>query len=166
MSAGVRIVRASSLDAPALAPLVAEGFATFREWAPSGWVSPEAGNAENVSRLRGKLSEAGSWGAKAVRGGRAVGMTVVVPDSTPGVAHLAYLFVRREAWGTGVASALLDAAVAAARDSGFGELRLLAPGGQDRALHFYEREGFERIGEPFSEEALGLTVVEMRRPLR
>ena len=159
-------MRASPLDAAALVPLVTEGFATFREWAPSGWVSQETGSAENVSRLRAKLSEAESWGVKAVRGERAVGMTVVVPDSAPGVAHLAYLFVTREAWGTGVATALLNAAVAAARDAGFAELRLLAPGGQDRALRFYEREGFERIGEPFLVEALGLTVIKMRQPLR
>jgi GNAT superfamily N-acetyltransferase len=163
---GFDILPASSLDAPELAPLVAEGFASYREWAPAGWVSPETGSEENVARLRAKLSEAGSWGAKALRGGRVVGMAVVVRGSAPGVAHLAYLFVTREAWGTGVASALLGAAVAAARDAGFCELHLLAPAGQRRALRFYEREGLKRVGRPFLVAELGLPVVEMSRPLR
>ena len=73
------------------------------------------------------------------------------PHPVPGraLAHLRNLFVGREFWGTGLARTLNAAAVEAARERGYTELRLFTPAGQDRARRFYEREGWAQVGESF-----------------
>ena len=84
----------------------------------------------------------------------------------PSLAHFRNLFVRRDFWGTGVASALHSAAVDAARERGFAHMRLFTPAGQGRARRFYEREGWAQAGEEFHEPHIGLVIVEYRLPLR
>ena len=78
-------------------------------------------------------------------GGEAVGMAswrLVSSD----LGEVEDLHVIPEAWGTGVASRLLDAAVAALRDAG-AEVALLWVGETNaRARRFYEREGWEHDG--------------------
>ena len=67
-------------------------------------------------------------------------------------------------WGTGVATALLEAALSAAAAEGYRRMRLFTPRDQARARAFYEREGFaaHAAGRRF-EEAIGLVLVEYAR---
>ena len=50
-----------------------------------------------------------------------------MPVDEPGLAHLRNLFVDREFWGTGLASELHGAAIVAARERGFAQMRLFTP---------------------------------------
>ena len=84
------------------------------------------------------------------------------PVDDPALGHVSNLFVRRDRWGSGLARALHAAAVAAARDRGFTELRLFVAAGQARARRFYEREGWAAAGAPFDDPVPGLTMVEYR----
>ena len=100
------------------------------------------------------------------RGGRPVGFVGIEPArDEPGVAHLFHLFVLPAWWGSGVAADLLAAAVAAAREAGFCQMRLCTPAGQGRARAFYRREGWRETRAPFDEPELGFALVEMRRDL-
>jgi ribosomal protein S18 acetylase RimI-like enzyme len=56
----------------------------------------------------------------------------------------------------------LDAAIA----QGQRRMRLYTPRDQARARAFYEREGFERRGDPLYEPMLGLVLISYRRPTR
>ncbi|WP_448580067.1 N-acetyltransferase family protein [Thermaurantiacus sp.] len=59
---------------------------------------------------------------------------------------LRQLYLEEEAKGTGVASALMEAALAEARARGVQELYLTVWIGNHRARRFYERYGFEEVG--------------------
>jgi GNAT superfamily N-acetyltransferase len=87
------------------------------------------------------------------------------PVDEPGLAHLRNLFVRADLWGSGLARTLHAAALDAARERGFSAMRLFSAAGQARARRFYEREGWQCVGEPWHEAGLGLDVVEYRRAL-
>ena len=56
------------------------------------------------------------------------------------------LYVRPEAWGTGVAGELHDRAVAALRAAGVPRARLWVLEGNTRARRFYERRGWREDG--------------------
>jgi GNAT superfamily N-acetyltransferase len=84
------------------------------------------------------------------------------PVDEPGLAHLRNLFVDRSQWGTGLAAALMRAAVDDARERGFAQMRLFVAEGQARARRFYEREGWRPAGAPFEDPAVGLRMVEYR----
>ena len=78
------------------------------------------------------------------------------------LAHISNLFVRRDYWGAGLAGDLHQAALEAARERGFTELRLFVATGQARARRFYEREGWLPPGDPFDDPIPGLTMIEYR----
>ncbi len=76
------------------------------------------------------------------------------------------MFVRREHWGTGIATQLHGAVLDEASRRGYTEFRLYTPAKQLRARGFYEREGWQSVGDAFTEEALGgMELVEYRRTL-
>ena len=75
-------------------------------------------------------------------------------------AHLHQLVVAPAAKGTGAAPRLLDAAKAAAAAAG---LNLDVNQANTRAVRFYEREGFRRVGEGVN-PASGLATWSMRWP--
>jgi GNAT superfamily N-acetyltransferase len=62
-------------------------------------------------------------------------------------AELRDLFVVPDAWGTGVARGLMEAALAAIRTDSHGEAVLWVGEANARARRFYEREGWERTDE-------------------
>jgi GNAT superfamily N-acetyltransferase len=112
------------------------------------------------------------WCLFAESGGRVVGQITVLPAARAArpaddaaLAHVRNLFVDREFWGMGLASALHDAAVQAARERGFAQMRLFTPAAQRRARRFYEREGWVQVGEEFHDPAPGLVFVEYRYTL-
>jgi GNAT superfamily N-acetyltransferase len=81
----------------------------------------------------------------AEREGRIVGHATVVVDDTR--AELSALYVVPEEWGSGVAAALHEEAVAGMRELGGTEATLWVVEGNTRARRFYEREGWTADGE-------------------
>ena len=81
----------------------------------------------------------------AERDGQIVGNATVVVDDAGG--ELSALYVVPEEWGSGVAAALHDQALASMRELGATEATLWVVEGNTRARRFYEREGWTADGE-------------------
>jgi GNAT superfamily N-acetyltransferase len=165
----MKIRPARDSDAAAIAAIVLEGDATFGDFAPPGW-TPPAFEVE-LHHARDAVASPHRWIAVAVVGDEVVGYTTFVAarltrvsSDEPGLAHLGRLFVRPAHWGTGVATALNAAAVAAASAHGYCQMRLFTPTGHARARRFYEREGWRAVAE-LPESELGLPLTEYRRAL-
>ena len=80
---------------------------------------------------------------------------------TAGEAELYAIYVLPETWGSGAGPALMAAAVAALRTSGFATASLWVLEDNPRARRFYEREGWARDGGRREEEFLDTTVTEV-----
>jgi GNAT superfamily N-acetyltransferase len=163
--------RAVAGDAPSMSDVSAEGFDTYRSFAPAGW-SPPSFQAE-TELLRGLLADDSTWYLLAEADGVVVGLVGFIPaarahraveDAT--LAHFRQLFVRPAHWGRGVAARLHAAAIDEAAARGFAAMRLFTPAGQARARRFYEREGWTLSGEPAFDERIGFEVAEYRYALR
>jgi GNAT superfamily N-acetyltransferase len=157
-------------DAEPLARAVADGLEIYRSFAGDDWGPPPA--EEEAGHVRALLADPDVWCRVAEAGGEIVGQVTVVPAAKagrpvddPALAHLSNIFVRADLWGTGLSRTLHAAALDAARERGFTSMRLFCAAGQARARRFYEREGWETVGEPWHEAALGLDMVEYRRAL-
>lgn len=166
----IRIRRATGADAEAMALGVVEGVEDYPAFAPPGWTAPSF-EAE-LEHVREVLFDADVCCLVAESASGLVGQITVLPAARASLpvedsslAHIANLIVRRDYWGSGLASALNRAALAAADDRGFTELRLFVAAGQARARRFYEREGWLPAGEPFARDD-GLTFIEYRYRLR
>lgn len=154
-------------DAERLARFVLDGFEVYRELAAPGWEPPAI--EDEIALLRDLLPDESTWCRYAEVDGRVVGQCTFlpadrsrVPVGEPGLAHLRSLFVDREYWGTGLATELHDAAVAAARGRGYSQMRLYTPAAQARARRFYEREGWVQAGDEFHSPGPDLVIVEYR----
>jgi GNAT superfamily N-acetyltransferase len=139
-------------DLDAMLALVTACDETWRAWAPADWEPPSPESARWVSQL----GAADRWTRLAVEGsdGRVVGLVSWGPArsgaewrTVPGTAHLGALFVHPDRWRRGVASLLLEAAVAAMRANGFSRARLNTPQGAP-AERFYTAHGWRRGGPP------------------
>ena len=69
-----------------------------------------------------------------------------LPDAEAGAMQLSQLYVAGELHGAGVGAALMDWAVATAREAGATALLLTVWEENRRALAFYARLGFEQVG--------------------
>jgi GNAT superfamily N-acetyltransferase len=151
-------------DAETMAETLQSGFDGYLAIAPPGWRPPDARSAPEVARMRARLGEPSTWAMLAEDGGLVAGHAGYFPQpGVPGSSHLWQLFLRPPWWGSGIAQALLRAAIAAAAGEGYGRMRLFTPRDQARARAFYEREGFEHTGWEAFEEAIGLVLVEYAR---
>jgi GNAT superfamily N-acetyltransferase len=167
----LRVRPATTSDADALADTVAEGFETYRDFAPDHWRPPDRLELAIGIAVRLRADDQYTWVAED-DDGTIAGQVAYVPASRsrhpvhdPALAHLGQLFVRRAHWGTGLARELLSLVVADAIEREFAAMRLFTPAGHARARRFYEREGWEPRGEPKLEEPLGLELIEYRRAL-
>ena len=98
--------------------------------------------------------------------GAAVGMAAVVPHEVRvRVAHLVGMWVESAARGTGVADALIAAAVRHARTDGSTTMVLWVVAGNSRAQGCYERHAFSRTGLEEQRERDGVIEIEMARDL-
>ena len=71
----------------------------------------------------------------------------------PGIGEIKRMYVEPARRGTGVGSALLDALIAAAGESGYGLLRLDSPTFMAEAHRLYRRRGFQPIA-PYPESEI------------
>lgn len=161
---------ATTADAERLSRAVIEGFEDYRSFAPQSWTPPSL--APEVELLRGLLAGDHVWCLLAEAEGQVVGQITVLPAARaaqpvedPALAHLRSLFVRRDLWGTGLATALHAAGIDAARERGFAEMRLFTPARHERAKRFYEREGWVPAGEEFHAAGPDLVLIEYRYTL-
>jgi GNAT superfamily N-acetyltransferase len=162
----VTLRRARPEDAEVISETLQIGFDGYAAFAPPGWLAPDARAPAEVARVRARLLEPTTWAMVAEEGTLVAGHAGYVPQpGTPGSAHLWQLFVRPPYWGTGVAGALLAAALEAATAEGYHRMRFYTPREQRRARRFYEREGFAHTGWEAFEEAIGLVLVEYAREL-
>ena len=168
--AGVSFRTSTPEDAGEIAHTLELAFDAYREIAPPGWSPPPVEEEPIKVRLRNPAV----WCQVAEADGALVGHIALTPASLhssypiddPTLAHLWQMFVRREHWGSGIATTLHDAVLDEARRRGYREFRLYTPARQLRARGFYEREGWRSVGEAFAEETLGgMELVEYRRPL-
>lgn len=100
------------------------------------WYAPE--------RLRDQITDPQSVFLVARRGGRVRGFVNVDPHDTPGTYFLSRLYVEPSLWGNGIGAALLDEATERF-DPGRDRLELTVLDGNERAIAFYERRGFEYV---------------------
>jgi GNAT superfamily N-acetyltransferase len=161
--------QATKGDAARLAAVMAEGFATYRAFAPDA-LRPEV--AELADHLAARLETPQVWCELAEHGADVAGYVSLLPaadsrrpDPTPALAHFWMLFVRAPWWGTGLASRLHGDACDAAVARGYTSMRLFTPAGQARARRFYERERWTLTDGPYHDDELGMEIVEYRRSL-
>lgn len=88
--------------------------------------------------------------------GQAIGTGRLLPDG-----HIGRMAVRKMARGTGVGSALLEALMTQAKERGD---RCVLLSAQTHAEPFYQRYGFVREGEEFTEA--GIPHIQMRHDFR
>ena len=74
-------------------------------------------------------------------------LTLPAPDAEPGAAELRQLYVMRTQHGTGIAAALMEWTIAAARADRAPALYLAVFAFNHRARAFYARYGFRHVGE-------------------
>jgi len=166
--------RASNRDLDALIADVAAGFASYVEFAPSGWQPPDISTERG--RTAEQLADPATWALLALVDGSPAGHVAFFPgrrrapggapgegesEPIPGLAHLWQLFVLPEWWGRGVAPVLHDAAIAEMRSQGYRRARLFTPSGHARARRFYERRGWTPADAGWN-EFLALELVEYR----
>jgi GNAT superfamily N-acetyltransferase len=158
--------RALPADAEAMSATQQTGLERYRAFAPPGWRPPDARSAPEMARVRVRLAEPSTWAMIAEDRGLVAGHAGYVPQpGVAGSAHLWQLFVRPPWWGSGLATALLGEAVAAATTEGYRRMRFFTPREQARARAFYEREGFADTGWEAFEPNVGLVLVEYAREL-
>ena len=167
---GLVFRQATGADAPRLAELLVEGFETYRAFAAGHYQVPEAGDV--ADSMAERLETPQVWCRLAEDDTGVAGYVSLLPATEarrpvddPALAHFWMLFVRAPWWGSGLATELHRAALAAAADRHYNAMRLFTPAGQARARRFYEREGWTVAGEPYPDEELGMAIVEYRRPL-
>ncbi len=162
---------ATPAEAPALVANVADGFASYRAWAPDGWSPPVIGHTE-TARLTERLAQPEVWCLMACDGEQVAGHVGLGPttreDPAPapaGTTNVWQLFVRAPWRGRGVAASLMERAVAEAGARGYETMRLWTPRGAARARRFYEREGFVLTGAVHERTPSGLVTVQYARPV-
>ena len=168
---GLELRAAVPSDAERLGKAIADGFESYRDFAPAGWTPPSA--ERETEQLRTLLDSEDFWCLLAEAHGDLAGQVAFLPAKQAwhpvedsGLAHLRQMFLTPDFWGTDLARTLHHRAVHAAFKRGFRAMRLFAPAGQARARRFYEREGWTAAGEPFHDPGVGLQIIEYARPLR
>ena len=127
---------------------------------------PEFGEAWTQSQCVGMMALSGVWLVVASIGGRDVGFAMgrAMLDE----AELLLLATSPGARGIGVGGALLRAVIAESRNRGATKLHLEVREGNG-AIHLYQREGFEKIGERRGyyrgTSGLALDALTLARPL-
>jgi GrpB-like predicted nucleotidyltransferase (UPF0157 family) len=168
---GFELRAAVPADGERLGKAIADGFESYRDFAPAGWTPPSA--KRETEQLRTLLDSEDFWCLLAEAHGDLAGQVAFLPAKQAwhpvedsGLAHLRQMFLTPDFWGTELARTMHHRAVQDAFKRGFTAMRLFTPAGQARARRFYEREGWTAASEPFHDPGVGLQIVEYTRPLR
>jgi len=163
----ILVRRATVADSRALARAVFEALEDYSAFAPPGWTAPSLEKIDEEGYE--SLADNDVYCVLAESKDEVVGQITVLPateaphpNDDPALGHICNFFVTRDFWGAGLAGDLHRAALDAARERGFRELRLFVPAGQARARRFYEREGWLSVGDPFSDPITGFMLIEYR----
>jgi GNAT superfamily N-acetyltransferase len=170
LPSGIRVQRAGPPDVERVTALVRDGIESYQAWAPR-WTPPTA-SPEQRERLRANFENDGAWILMAADGdGELVGVVSMAGRTAahadpppPGTIHLWQMFVRPAWQGTGLAQALMDLALAEARERGYERMTLWAAAGATQARRFYEREGWTVAGRK-NDGDFGLPLVQYERTL-
>ncbi|HEV7807669.1 MAG TPA: GNAT family N-acetyltransferase [Solirubrobacteraceae bacterium] len=151
-------------DLSAMADNLEGGFASYRTWSHSGWEPPL--RTEMLLGMLQRFTSDGSWSfiglADHVPAGHVTARPEVdeqeapVPDTT----RLTHLFLRRDYWGSGLATILHDAMLDSMRERGYTRAVLWTPVGAARARGFYAKYGWQPTGALDPENSLGLELME------
>jgi GNAT superfamily N-acetyltransferase len=168
LPAGICTRRAGPGDVDAVTALVIDGLKAYREWAPADWVPPPP-TPEQRERLRANFGNDDAWILMALDGDELVavasmaGRTAAHADPPPpGTIYLWQMFVRPGWQGAGLAQALMDLALAEARERGYERMTLWAAAGATQARRFYERGGWTVSGHK-DDVKFGLPLVQYER---
>ncbi|MFL5896088.1 MAG: GNAT family N-acetyltransferase [Thermoleophilaceae bacterium] len=166
LPAGIALRPATGDDAEPIALILDEGIAGYASFAPDGWAPPEV-SADQERALARRFDGREAWGLLAYAGDDPVALVSLskvvrsdVMPAPPGSGYLWHMFVRPQWQGSGLAGALLDLALAEARERGWRRLILWAAAGQAQARRFYEREGFAPTGRTQFNAEIGLELVQ------
>jgi GNAT superfamily N-acetyltransferase len=145
-----------------------------RRWSYRDLLAEAELNTLSVEKTTADFAEglaelpSGSAVAVAERAGRVVGYVYVLaspdPDVPTGTSELGSFYVTEEVAGTGVAPALMEAAIEHARAAGHGLLTTWVRRENGRARRFYEKYGLEPDGGERSgpHEILPIDIDEIR----
>ena len=145
MTTAIQIDAATVQDVPAIQRVADWSFhaayddlldSTLIEAMLAEWYAPE--------RLREQITDPESVFLVARRGGRARGFVDVEPYESPDTYFLSRLYVEPSLWGSGIGTALLEAA-RQRFDPERNRLELTVLDGNERAIAFYEGRGFEYV---------------------
>ena len=84
----------------------------------------------------------------------------MTPIVVPGTARLTHLFLRRDYWGSGLATLLHDTMLDSMRERGYSIAVLWTPVGAARARAFYAKFGWRPTGELDPDNSLGLELMQ------
>jgi GNAT superfamily N-acetyltransferase len=159
------VVRAGGRqDLSAMADNLEGGFASYRTWSHVGWEPPS--RTEMLLGMMQRFSHDGSWTFIGLADHVPAGHVTARPEfdehdaAVPGVTRLTHLFLRRDHWGSGLASILHDTMLASMRERGFASAVLWTPVGAARARGFYAKHGWQPTGALDPDNTLGLDLVE------
>jgi ribosomal protein S18 acetylase RimI-like enzyme len=167
----VRIRSAIVADAEAITAIhIASMREAYRAFFPAEALA-QIDALDRTERWREHLAEGTSTTLLAEVGGEPLGFASFGrcrdEDISPGVVgEVMAIYVRPDAWGQGVGSALLREALDRLRNDGSAEVSLWVIEGNRQAIGFYERFGFLRDGSLRHHEMLGTPTVIIRLRLR
>lgn len=137
----------------------------------AGHLDRDSGYAEHLRDVAGRADEHPVL--VAVRDEALVGTVTVTPhgtshshDARPGELEFRYLGVARDAWGTGVAEALVAACERWAVESGASALVISVIAWNEPALRLYDRLGFRRAPDRDREPAPGIVLCALVKDVR
>jgi len=158
------IRKARLADAPALSRLLASTWRkAFHSLLKASTIREVSRKWHSSAHLAGQIRDKDVYFGVAARGKRILALTTVRRTGGKS-AFMLRLYVRPGCQGAGLGEKLLEAGLEAFPR--LRRLRLEVLAGNDRAIEFYRRHGFRRVGrkrEPVAAECLDLAVMEKRR---
>ncbi|MDF2995148.1 MAG: GCN5-related N-acetyltransferase [Xanthobacteraceae bacterium] len=138
----IRIRPATDADGDGLAALIAGCFAEY-----DGCLFDRAAEFPELDAIATHFRDRNGIMWVAEHEGRIVGSVACAPTEEAGTVELFKLYVAREMRGRGLAGTLLRHVLGFARERGATAVRLFTDTRFLDAHRFYERNGFERLGE-------------------
>lgn len=154
---------ASVADAPIIAPFHLDCWNHAYPGIVSDGLIDEVNRGDHITKWRTRLDRAFDTTYLALAGGSVVGLATVGPNDQPPPApqtELRSLYVAASRYGTGLARRLVDAAL------GDRPAVLWTFEGNDRALAFYRKTGWQPTGERRFDPRGNVTELRLARPGR